>query len=841
MAEILKLENKILQGRYRIKKLIGYGAYGQVWDAFHDNLEILIAIKAIRISNYDLNILERVKQECKIGGELADERGIIRILDAFIEDEIFYIVMDLMEGGSLSEILNKGNLDFKITLTWAITLCEALDQVHKRGIIHRDIKPANILFTRNGRPKLGDFGIAHLPNSTFTEIQPGTPGYKAPELETGKKPTPASDIYSLCAVFFHLWSGSEFSRYRKQARSIVKTEFSALLSLEFPNLPDQVRDGLPEVVIKGLERKPDDRISMEELRTRLSKLNELLKSKDVSNRKHQNYLIKNLFNFDISHWFPMIAQIDDGSSLEHDIKYFIISDDLLRELKQFFNIFLDYRWGREPKFLESTSTVISISGNFGVGKSYLAKIMGGLLENPKVTKQGQTARDLLLKNLKNSESPDYSDLKFLLYNITSRYSCKVISISAGNMLVGQCPLAEILLRKLYESENLSGTLWIARIQRKLIQRGLYDQFLENFQMENNESFSDDPLFLSRNMITPLAKTLKVDVVTAKNLISQSQCDDDLQCVDELIEFALEVENLENKDVRIVFVVDELYQLIENNSNRLISFQALIEKIQLEGKGRIWLIFTSQMVLQIASPVIEKLKSRILMDIHISESNAIHVIQKILARKNQEGLNTIKEIYNPNREQLSSLFMRTYEKSPIGLESFYDTYPFPPYMIPILQDIASSHARFTQHLKITTRTLLRLIQKALHDVSDFPIGVLVPIDAFFEPIFSTYAQTKEKQFKEIVETQSQLSARILKTLWLIHLTDWLPKIPKLISALLLDKMGADIKKLDEDVHDELNKLVSRNLVVLRGTHYELSKIYVNESSEEYRKGGTSSRE
>jgi serine/threonine protein kinase len=267
--EITIQPGQIVENRYRFEHPIGFGAYGSVWKAWHETLSKPLAIKVIEIHNLDPTNLERVKNECKIGGQLGDGSGIVQVWDAFEEREQLFIVMELMEGGSLQKVFQQKLPQFPVALSWAIELSDALGGVHAHGVIHRDIKPQNILLSANGHPKLSDFGVAHLPKADITSYQPGTPGYKAPELDAGLPVTPAADIYSLSAVFFELFSGRQYSQYKGQPDEVIKDEFVACLKQEHSEVPDNIGRDLVHLILNGLEKDPAQRVSLTDLHARL--------------------------------------------------------------------------------------------------------------------------------------------------------------------------------------------------------------------------------------------------------------------------------------------------------------------------------------------------------------------------------------------------------------------------------------------------------------------------------------------------------------------------------------------------------------------------------------------
>jgi serine/threonine protein kinase len=255
---------------YRFEHPIGHGAYGMVWKVHHLYLDRPFAAKVIDTRNLDAQDLERVKQECRIGGKLEHKDHVVQVQDAFPEGDYFYIVMELMTGGSLERYLrDHPHPGFGLTLAWALDLCAALEQVHALDVVHRDIKPQNILLADDAQIKLSDFGVSHLPDSGLTTVfQPGTPGYRAPEQEANQPVDAGADVYALCAVLFEVWTGQKHVRYKHADREVVREEMSLFLAEGYPDLAPALSDRLVNLVLSGL-RSRQERISLAELKASL--------------------------------------------------------------------------------------------------------------------------------------------------------------------------------------------------------------------------------------------------------------------------------------------------------------------------------------------------------------------------------------------------------------------------------------------------------------------------------------------------------------------------------------------------------------------------------------------
>lgn len=277
--------NDVIHDMYQFEHPIGHGAYGMVWKGHQIQMDKPVAIKVIDTHSLDKQSIERVKQECRIGGELAHKVQIVHVENAFPIDDKFLIVMELMIGGSLEHYLrDHPHPDFGLTLVWALDMCSALKEVHAKGIVHRDIKPQNILLTEDGLVKLGDFGISHLPDSGLTTVyQPGTPGYRAPEQEANRVVDGYADVYALCAVFFEVWTGSQFIQFKHAEPSIIREEMNYALETNYPDLSPAARDNLVSALLGGL-RPHAERISLNHFQKALENIQETWERGDGSER-----------------------------------------------------------------------------------------------------------------------------------------------------------------------------------------------------------------------------------------------------------------------------------------------------------------------------------------------------------------------------------------------------------------------------------------------------------------------------------------------------------------------------------------------------------------------------
>ena len=205
-----KYIGKILDDRYEIIELIGSGGMANVYKALCHRLNRYDAVKIMRdetAANTELR--RRFRAESQAVAMLSHP-NIVSVYDVSHNDDVEYIVMELIDGITLKQYLQKKSvLDPAEVLDFTIQTAKALEHAHSKGIIHRDIKSQNIMLLKDGMIKVADFGIASLEN-TVEENNGETVGsvhYIAPEQARGEAPDARSDIYSLGIVMYEMLTG----------------------------------------------------------------------------------------------------------------------------------------------------------------------------------------------------------------------------------------------------------------------------------------------------------------------------------------------------------------------------------------------------------------------------------------------------------------------------------------------------------------------------------------------------------------------------------------------------------------------------------------------------------
>jgi predicted Ser/Thr protein kinase len=248
-------------GPYTIVEKIGEGGMAVVYKGYQESLNRYVAVKVLRGElARDQQFIARFRREALASGRL-NHPNILHVYDAGVAHGVYYIVMDYARGGSLKELIVRGPLDPERAISITAQVADALDYAHRQGLVHRDVKPTNILLTSEGRPLLGDFGIAKVLHETSkltrTGTSIGTPDYMAPEQIQGEEVDGRTDLYALGIVLYEMLTG--------RVPFLANTP-AALLYKHVNEPPPPLRSlgvdapgWLQAVLDKALAKRPQDR------------------------------------------------------------------------------------------------------------------------------------------------------------------------------------------------------------------------------------------------------------------------------------------------------------------------------------------------------------------------------------------------------------------------------------------------------------------------------------------------------------------------------------------------------------------------------------------------------
>jgi len=250
-------------GGYQLETQIGAGASGTVWRAHRQGPVLqVVALKRLRGAASTPTDLARLRREATVLTEL-DHPHIVRVLEVLDDDEGLALAMQYAPGGSLEVLLaSRGRLAPGEVVAVAAPIADALASAHRRGVVHGDVKPANILFTSDGEPLLGDFGVARTLGHLTSDMITGTAHYLAPEVLDGAVPDPRTDIYALAVVCYEALAGRP--PYAGAVPLAVVRAADAGIHDPLSGQPG-VPPTLAQVVEQGMAREPGQRFPSADL------------------------------------------------------------------------------------------------------------------------------------------------------------------------------------------------------------------------------------------------------------------------------------------------------------------------------------------------------------------------------------------------------------------------------------------------------------------------------------------------------------------------------------------------------------------------------------------------
>jgi eukaryotic-like serine/threonine-protein kinase len=253
-------------GRYRVEKLLGIGAMGEVYRAYDPAIDRLVAIKVLRpeliAGSGSEQLLERFRREARAAGRRFHP-NIVAIWDFGDDNGTPFLAMEYVDGRSLDAMIkSSGPLAASRSVGIMTQVLSALGFAHENGIVHRDIKPSNIMVLKNDDVKVADFGIARIDASEFTIVGDllGTPAYMAPEQLSGAPIDHRADLFAVGVILFEMLTGVKPFRGKSitEIMSFIETRGPEDIRALNPAVPDSLKRVIAKsVAFDAAQRYPN--------------------------------------------------------------------------------------------------------------------------------------------------------------------------------------------------------------------------------------------------------------------------------------------------------------------------------------------------------------------------------------------------------------------------------------------------------------------------------------------------------------------------------------------------------------------------------------------------------
>ena len=537
-----------------------------------------------------------------------------------------------------------------------------------------------------------------------------------------------------------------------------------------------------------------------------------------------------------------VSERSDETKLASEIVSYVVTPLIERYVDDFFEHYTD-------TFLKPTTEIGAwISGYFGSGKSHLAKIMALVAEN--ATLGGVSASERFLSRI--PAGSDRSESLRRSLSTLGRCETTVLAFNLNTLADSKNrPLPSLLLSQYYLSKGYGGNLIYARvIEAELDRQGKLEALHAEVERRTRKKWPDiqrNLAFYSRHLmeaasaVAPEVFQSAQDVERALKEAEKGELFNVGFLVDTVCADLDRRKKERKKPQRLLLVLDETGQWIENDSGRLAQLQALIEEAAVKGQGRIWAVVTTHGDMgslykeaRALEGDMKKIEGRFRFKFGLTTENIELVLEDRLFRKTEAGKRELEKLYDKQSGTLRGLgeLANTCQAlPPCTREKFPTYYPFFPYQVHLIPEIVKSlrsKGGRGEQLSGSTRTLLAITQDILRsgrrEYLREGIGALVSFDEIYENLsgegeVSPDVRTELSRLKNAVPQATPMTQKVAEVLFLIKDLPYIPRTKDNLARLLAERCEEDIAMILERLEPELERLRKAKLVAEVGAEYE----------------------
>ncbi len=546
--------------------------------------------------------------------------------------------------------------------------------------------------------------------------------------------------------------------------------------------------------------------------------------------------IKELFLKDVARPINGVVKADqnDNATVFQELDEYVVTNELDRHFRDFFEAYsTDIS---DPSIAGKVG--VWISGFFGSGKSHFLKILSYILANKVVVdSQGnrkqavqffdaEKVRDGMTRA--NIDKAVSNPTDAILFNIDSKAS----SNDDGN------PILNVFLRVFNEHQGFSGDHpHVAHMERHLAKRGVYKKFIEAFKESSGMEWRkerDGFHFYQDDIEKAVSIVLDLSPDAAHKWFEESE-DTFSVSVENFCHWVKEYLDNMSPNHRMLFLVDEVGQFIGSDTKLMLTLQTITENLGTICKGRAWIVVTSQADMDAVLGELSaskandfsKIAGRFKTRLSLSSSNTDEVIQKRLLKKTPEAAAELSAVFDKKGDILKNQIMFDRSgptlKNFDGPTSFINNYPFAPYHFQLVQKVFEEIRKVGAtgaHLAYGERSMLDAFQLAAKDISDKPIGAMVPMHQFYRAVEGFLDTAVKRTIDQATENPifDSVDVKLLRTLFMIRYVDLVKGTLDNLVTLSIEEIDQDKLASRKQIESSLQRLEKESLITRNGDEF-----------------------
>lgn len=543
--------------------------------------------------------------------------------------------------------------------------------------------------------------------------------------------------------------------------------------------------------------------------------------------------VREVIQRDLGRQVEGVVKVFDQAALADELREYVVTDKIEDELKRVFDTFTQVSEALRRGGNSRDVVGMWISGFFGSGKSHFAKVLGHLLQNdPLADSSGDSCHDAFVGHL--SDTPRGADVRLRLGEVKLGTQVRTIAfeIKSRQSLSNPNSVGEILLSEFYRHIGLAEHFVVARIEQRLRRRGLLDGLANAYEAEFGVAWRsaegrDDLLTVRRRLAAVLPQVDPAeygDRQAAKNALDDMFRHEKITAegiADELVAWVNAQPTTGGRVGHLVFVVDEMGAFIGDSTERISELNSLAEMLGNKGKGRVWLIVTSQQDLEkvvdrtsFQPTLVGRLNARFDLKPHLISDEIDKVVAERILKKRPAHEPPLRALYQAHEGPIAQLadVRSSRHLGTVNERAFVDCYPFLPHQIRLAQDIFERISGF--RLSGGVRSMISVVMEALQKVADEALGVVVSFDQVFDAVEDDLLSQEylgASGVRAIRDAGDRVArtpiepARVLKVLWLLQRITWVPRVPETLAKLLVRRLDAEVAPLRAHVETTLAAL------------------------------------